>query len=302
MKLLNVINIILLIAVRINATAYEALNSWYHPHTLAMVGSGSSLHIAESDRLNPSLMFSNEQLLTIGHVQYPADISTQMAQIVLPRNYGTLGGTIRHVSYGVFEGFDKNGNPTANYAAGESWVTVSIAKQLFAGKLQWGASTGFLFSNIGEYSSTLVTGTAGVSLNLSKYNMHAGLAIRNLAVSIKNYSSAEIHFPAMLNFSLAKGLAYLPLKMVLDFDYGLYNRLMTFHLGGVFVLPYNTQLRFGTSSLRIDQRSQINLIRDFFTDTGLGITITTHQYIIDIGTYIYGTGGSVIAVGLGLKL
>ncbi len=302
MKLLNVINIILLIAVRINATAYEALNSWYHPHTLAMVGSGSSLHIAESDRLNPSLMFSNEQLLTIGHVQYPADISTQMAQIVLPRNYGTLGGTIRHVSYGVFEGFDKNGNPTANYAAGESWVTVSIAKQLFAGKLQWGASTGFLFSNIGEYSSTLVTGTAGVSLNLSKYNMHAGLAIRNLAVSIKNYSSAEIHFPAMLNFSLAKGLAYLPLKMVLDFDYGLYNRLMTFHLGGVFVLPYNTQLRFGTSSLRIDQRSQINLIRDFFTDTGLGITITTHQYIIDIGTYIYGTGGSVIAIGLGIKL
>jgi len=302
MKLLSVINIILLIAVRINATAYEALNSWYHPHTLAMVGSGSSLHIAESDRLNPSLMFSNEQLLTIGHVQYPADISTQMAQIVLPRNYGTLGGTIRHVSYGVFEGFDKNGNPTANYAAGESWVTVSIAKQLFAGKLQWGASTGFLFSNIGEYSSTLVTGTAGVSLNLSKYNMHAGLAIRNLAVSIKNYSSAEIHFPAMLNFSLAKGLAYLPLKMVLDFDYGLYNRLMTFHLGGVFVLPYNTQLRFGTSSLRIDQRSQINLIRDFFTDTGLGITITTHQYIIDIGTYIYGTGGSVIAIGLGLKL
>jgi hypothetical protein len=302
MKLLNIINIILLIAVRINATAYEALNSWYHPHTLAMVGSGSSLHIAESDRLNPSLMFSNEQLLTIGHVQYPADISTQMAQIVLPRNYGTLGGTIRHVSYGVFEGFDKNGNPTANYAAGESWVTVSIAKQLFAGKLQWGASTGFLFSNIGEYSSTLVTGTAGVSLNLSKYNMHAGLAIRNLAVSIKNYSSAEIHFPAMLNFSLAKGLAYLPLKMVLDFDYGLYNRLMTFHLGGVFVLPYNTQLRFGTSSLRIDQRSQINLIRDFFTDTGLGITITTHQYIIDIGTYIYGTGGSVIAIGLGLKL
>ena len=302
MKLLNVINIILLIAVRINATAYEALNSWYHPHTLAMVGSGSSLHIAESDRLNPSLMFSNEQLLTIGHVQYPADISTQMAQIVLPRNYGTLGGTIRHVSYGVFEGFDKNGNPTANYAAGESWVTVSIAKQLFAGKLQWGASTGFLFSNIGEYSSTLLTGTAGFSLNLSKYNMHAGLAIRNLAVSIKNYSSAEIHFPAMLNFSLAKGLAYLPLKMVLDFDYGLYNRLMTFHLGGVFVLPYNTQLRFGTSSLRIDQRSQINLIRDFFTDTGLGITITTHQYIIDIGTYIYGTGGSVIAIGLGLKL
>ena len=302
MKLLSVINVILLIAVRINATAYEALNSWYHPHTLAMVGSGSSLHIAESDRLNPSLMFSNEQLLTIGHVQYPADISTQMAQIVLPRNYGTLGGTIRHVSYGVFEGFDKNGNPTANYAAGESWVTVSIAKQLFAGKLQWGASTGFLFSNIGEYSSTLVTGTAGVSLNLSKYNMHAGLAIRNLAVSIKNYSSAEIHFPAMLNFSLAKGLAYLPLKMVLDFDYGLYNRLMTFHLGGVFVLPYNTQLRFGTSSLRIDQRSQINLIRDFFTDTGLGITITTHQYIIDIGTYIYGTGGSVIAIGLGLKL
>ena len=302
MKLLIIINVILLIAVRINANAYEALNSWYHPHTLAMVGSGSSLHIAESDRLNPSLMFSNEQLLTIGHVQYPADISTQMAQIVLPRNYGTLGGTIRHVSYGVFEGFDKNGNPTANYAAGESWVTVSIAKQLFAGKLQWGASTGFLFSNIGEYSSTLVTGTAGVSLNLSKYNMHAGLAIRNLAVSIKNYSSAEIHFPAMLNFSLAKGLAYLPLKMVLDFDYGLYNRLMTFHLGGVFVLPYNTKLRFGTSSLRIDQRSQINLIRDFFTDTGLGITITTHQYIIDIGTYIYGTGGSVIAIGLGLKL
>ena len=302
MKLLSVINIILLISVRINATAYEALNSWYHPHSLAMVGSGSSLHIAESDRLNPSLMFSNEQRLTIGRVQYPADISSQMVQIVLPHNYGTLGGTIRHVSYGIFEGFDENGNPTANYAAGDSWVTISVAKRLFAGKVHWGVSTGFLFSNLGEYSSTILTGTTGVSLNLSKYNMHTGLAIRNLAVSIKDYSSAEMHFPAILNLSLAKGLAYLPLKMALDIDYGLYNRLMTFHLGGVFVLPYNTQLRFGTSSRRINQLSQINLIRDFFTDTGLGITITNHQYIIDIGTYIYGTGGAVIAIGLGLRL
>jgi hypothetical protein len=90
--------------------------------------------------------------------------------------------------------------------------------------------------------------------------------------------------------------------MAIDIDYGLYNRLMTFHFGGVFVLPYNMELRVGTSSRRIDQLSQINLIRDFFTDTGLGINITSHQYIIDIGTYIYGTGGSVIAIGLGLRL
>ena len=62
------------------------------------------------------------------------------------------------------------------------------------------------------------------------------------------------------------------------------------------------QLRFGTSSRRIDQLSQINLIRKIFTDTGLGITITNNQYIIDIGTYIYGTGGPVIAIGLGLRL
>jgi len=302
MKLLIFTNVILLIAVRINATAYEALNSWYHPHTLAMVGSGSSLHIAESDRLNPSLMFSNEQLLTIGHVQYPADISSQMVQIVLPRNYGTLCGAIRHVSYGIFEGFDNNGNPTANYSAGDSWVTISIAKRLFSDKVHWGTSTGFLLSNLGQYSSTLLTSTSGISLNLPKYNMHAGLAIRNLAISIKDYSSAEMHFPTILNLSLAKRLAYLPLKMALDIDYGLYNQLMTFHLGGLFVLPFNTQIRFGTSSQRIDQLSQINLIRDFLTDTGLGITITTHQYIIDIGTYIYGTGGSAIAIGLGLKL
>ena len=302
MNLSSVLYIILLIAVRINATSYAALNSWYHPHTLAMVGSGSSLHIAESDRLNPSLMFSNEQVLTIGHVQYPVDISSQMAQIVLPRNFGTLGGTIRHISYGIFEGLDKNGNHTENYAVGDSWVTFSIANQVFGDKLQWGASAGFLFSNLEEYSSTVLTGTAGASFNLSKYNMHVGLAIRNLAVSIKNYSNAEMKNPLMLNFSLAKGLAYLPLKLALDMDYGIYNKLMIFHLGGVFVLPYNTQLRFGTSSRRIDQRSQNNLIREFFTDTGLGITITNHQYIIDIGTYIFGTGGSVLAIGLGLKL
>ena len=302
MKLLIFTNVILLIAVRINATSYDALNSWYHPHALAMVGSGSSLHIAESDRLNPSLMFSNEQLLTIGHVRYPADISSQMVQIVLPRNFGTLGGTIRHISYGIFEGFDNNGTPTTNFSAGDSWVTISIAKRLFSGKLHWGASTGFFFSDLGEYSSTLLTGTTGVSLNLAKYNILAGLAIRNLAIPIKDYSSAEINFPAILNLSLAKRLAYLPLKMALDIDCGLYNQLMTFHLGGVFEFPYNTQIRLGTSSQRIDQLSQINLIRDIFTDTGLGITISTHQYIIDIGTYIYGTGGSVIAFGLGLKL
>ena len=102
MKSLIISNVILLIIVRINATSYDSVNSWYHPHTLAMVGSGASIHIAESERLHPSLMFSKEQLLTIGYVQYPANISSQMVQIVLPHNYGTLGGTIRHISYGIF--------------------------------------------------------------------------------------------------------------------------------------------------------------------------------------------------------
>ena len=300
MKSFIIPNVILLIFVK--AASYDALNSWYHPHTLSMVGSGSSLHIAESDRLNPSLMISNEQLLTIGHVQYPANITSQMVQMILPSNYGTLGGTIRHISYGIFEGFDNNGSPTKNFSAGDSWVSISIAKRLFSDKLHWGASTGIFFSNLGKYTSTLFTGTSGISFNLEKYNILAGAAIRNLVISIKDYSSAEINFPATLNLSLAKRLAYLPFKIALDIDRSLHNQLMTFHLGGVFELPYNTQIRIGTSSQRINQLSRVNLIRDIFTDTGLGITINTNQYIIDIGTYIYGMGGSVIAIGLGLKL
>ena len=133
--------------------------------------------------------------------------------------------------------------------------------------------------------------------------MNFGLALRNLSIEVKSYSRNNSHPPILLNFSTAKKLAYLPLSVSIDSDFNTQRKLENIRIAGVITLSNSVNLILGTSNNRIDQTSNnINFFKDLFADTGIGFSISTKQYVIDLGTYFYGTGGTIVSMGVGLKI
>lgn len=288
--------------IQINASDYESLNYWYHPHSVSTVGALSLSVSAESDRLNPAYIYNNEKIMNLSVVQYPSEITSQMAQVFYPKKKYVLGASIRHISYGIFEGYNDEGIFTSNYSAADTWFTISAAKSYLSEKIQVGGSAGYFNSNIGSFSAALFTGTIGVSLNIPKQNMNIGIAVRNISIEIKSFSPNKNDIPFLINFSTSKKLAYLPLSISINSDFDIQNKLKNFRIAGDVRVSDNINCRIGTSINRLDQTTNLNFFKGLFTDTGLGFTISTKQYVVDLGTYYYGMGGVIFAMGLGLKI
>ena len=147
-----------------------------------------------------------------------------------------------------------------------------------------------------------MTGTTGISLNINRYKTNLGIALRNMIVDIKSYSYNNYYNPILINISASKQLAYLPLTTSIDLDLNTKSKLQNIRLAGIFTLTNSLIFKFGTSLNRKDQSVNLGFFRDFFADTGLGFSLSTQQYVIDVGTYFYGIGGAVFSMGIGLKL
>jgi len=287
---------------QLNASGHKALNYWYHPHSVSMVGASSNYISAENDRLNPALIINTEKLMNLSFVQYPSEITSQLAQVIFPYKQFGLAATVRHISYGIFKGYNEYGMPTSNYSASDTWVSCSAVKSFYSKNIHLGASVGYFYSNIGDLSSMLLTGTTGMSLNIDRYKMNIGIALRNFTFEMKSYSSNKLYNPILINVSSSKELAYLPLILIIDSDFDIQSKLNNIRLSGIVTLTKDVNFKLGTSINRVDQSENIDFFKDLFADTGLGFSISTKQYVVDLGTYFYGMGGTVFAMGIGLKL
>jgi len=287
---------------QLNASGHKALNYWYHPHSVSMVGASSNYISAENDRLNPALIINTEKLMNLSFVQYPSEITSQLAQVIFPYKQFGLAATVRHISYGIFKGYNEYGMPTSNYSASDTWVSCSAVKSFYSKNIHLGASVGYFYSNIGDLSSMLLTGTTGMSLNIDRYKMNIGIALRNFTFEMKSYSSNKLYNPILINVSSSKELAYLPLILIIDSDFDIQSKLNIIRLSGIVTLTKDVNFKLGTSINRVDQSENIDFFKDLFADTGLGFSISTKQYVVDLGTYFYGMGGTVFAMGIGLKL
>ena len=60
-------------------------------------------------------------------------------------------------------------------------------------------------------------------------------------------------------------------------------------------------VKSGLSSNRFGQIKSGSILKNIFSDLGLGIAYGTDDLIIDLGTYSYGPGGHIIGVGISSK-
>lgn len=283
------------------ASSFSGMEHWYHPHKISLTGSGGSLTNVSSDVYNPACLWSLPRSFDVSFVSYPADINTQSVHLSLPGKGSVTVYGIRNVNYGLFEGKDSNNDPAPDYYASDTWFSWAAAGHSSRWPLAWGVNAGLFYSSIENKEAVLFTYSAGGVLTSRSLDAKLGFAFMNGGRIIKKYTTSQDVIPTSIMISVAKDLEYLPLTLSADIINRLNDNKAHFRFGGVFHLQNNIELKFGTSSNRIDQSTEDNFSKDLLTDTGFGIGWRYEKYHFESGFYSYGPGGWISGLAVGIQ-
>ena len=278
-------------------TTYGGLTSWYHANTLAMVGAGSAISGDASDQMNPASINPDSRKFTFGFLAYPAGIRTSQISFTFPTRSGVTMFSARNVNYGVFDGFDSQGLSTGTYTGSDVLLSAAYNTYLVRPSLKAGLTAGYFTSRLDTYSSSLTIFTPGVLYSYSPFDITIGLSFQNMGAVLDGYTSVEEALPETYVLGIAKKLAHLPMVLCSDIGVLKHSQEYWVRLAGIITLTQNLQLRWGTSTQKIDQSTQIDLINDYLGSTGFGVSIKLESVDIDFGSYMFGSGGWIYGLG-----
>ena len=281
--------------------SYHGLHSWYHPQSISMAGSGYGIVSAESDIKNPALLNEKKDSFDISILHYPAQINSGLASVSKIFGDRIYSMSLRYMDYGLFSGFDEDGISTGSYTSQESWIIVSMGERQTGRNLAWGAAFGGFFSQLESYRSNVITLTVGALLYIDKMEATMGLSMVNNGVVIRQFTNNNDRLPVTFVGSFSKKLKHLPLEISLDIGKEKYSPGWI-RLGGIFTLNHGLQLRCGTSSDKLKQKTGINMTGNYLGSTGVGISYSYNQFNFDLSGYFLGTGGWISGISLTILL
>lgn len=225
MKKYIIILCLLSLAIKINAqesqTVYNFLNIPVSAHGAAL--GGENISIIEDDASlalsNPALLSSvSSKTVSLGYMNYMSGTS------VFTGNYthvlsekATIGGAVHYLNYGQMKERDHYGNELGTFTpsdlAFEALFSYTLAKDLVGG-----IGAKFIYSKIGDYSST----AAAIDLGLNYYNpdwdFSASIVARNLGGQLSSYNDEHESMPVNLSVGFSQRLRHTPLRLSLTFQ------------------------------------------------------------------------------------
>ena len=74
-----------------------------------------------------------------------------------------------------------------------------------------------------------------------------------------------------------------------------------YFISGVFSISKQLSLRWGTSTRKLSQNTNENVLKTILGSTGIGISFITNDILIGYGLYFYGPGGLTNGIDLSIK-
>ncbi len=302
MKQIKFVFLTLILMVTANAQhAYGGLNAWYHAHTLATVGAGSVIPNSASDQLNPAAIFGESREFVLGVLGYPSGIRSGQIGFILPGNTTVSMFGIRTLSYGVFDGYDESGNSTGTYTASDTWFTGSYSQSIFQEQLRYGVTAGYYISKLSSYNSKLITITAGMMYYIQKLDLRLGLSIQNKGAVLNGYSREKEPLPEIVVVGVSKKLEHLPMTVFSDIGQLQSTDMIWVKIGGIIYASPHVTVKWGTSTEKLNQVTQVNLTNDYLGSSGIGLTFHADDIDLNVSSYMFGTGGWIHGFGCDVR-
>lgn len=288
---------ILLISFCFSATGYSGLSAWTSPYRMALGGSGLLLYSSASSHANPSAIYK-DRIFSTGLIRYPAGITSQSLATNIPREKGVAGFSVSHISYGIFDGYDDEANPTSDYYSSDTWIKANYSAIYKNSPFQYGSAISFFSSNLNEAKTRTFLISTGGQLYFKKIKTNVGIGFQNYSIKKIRLSGNGYMFPHRINISISKDLAYLPMKIFFDVEQISRSKNINIYLGGQVDATPSIKFLWGTSSKKIEHNIQQNLWKTLLGASGLGFIYLTETTKIIYGLYIFGTGSIVQGIEL----
>ena len=282
-------------------TAYPAFDVFSSSSQLGLGGAGFLNPSPISSKLNPAVADTGRYFST-SIIRYQAGITSQSAGMSLPWKKGSGSFSIRHISYGTFDGFDDDFQSTGTYQSGDTWLHGGYSKQLSKFPLRIGTAAEFYSSSLKDHQVKAFVISVGSEFYIQKFQAILGLSFHNIGKTFGADNFAHGSIIPKTVISGYKKLAHLPLTLFLDTILSKGRDDPEIFLGGEFKLKNGIQMRWGTSTRKLDHNTKQDFFRSVIGASGFGFGYLAGSTVINYGTFIFGTGSTIHGLEIEIQL
>ena len=278
-------------------SSVASFNTFTSCSHLSMAGAGYLYPSPTALKTNPS-SFKKYRKFETSIIKYPSDIISQSVGYGSPWKKRYFSLALRHISYGVFNGYDEDGTFTNTYNSSNTRVSGTYAGQLKKRPIYLGSKLSWVSSNLSNKSMNSLKLAIGNRFIFEEFQTSVGISFHEIDVfPDKN----EKTYPMKLVLSSSKKLAYLPLTIYFDLLSSKDSKRDEYFLGGIFILKNKLMISYGSSSRKITQNINKGFIKTILGATGFGLSYDTDIIIIKYGNYFYGTGAEAKGFSIEVK-
>ena len=281
----------------VKSNVYGNRNAFTSPSCFSMGGAGSLLLSANAQIKNPAVL-NKSRIITTSIVKYPALISSQSLDLNFPLEEFVFSSSFKHISYGVFKGYNENGEDIGSYRSNETWVDGYLSKEMNSYPILFGSSISLKSANFSSLNIKTFFTSIGMIGYFKNKNNAVGLSINQISLKLTDQQLSYISPNFILGGS--KKLNYLP--AIIYFDFLIEKKQSTeIFLGACFSLNRTMKIFVGSSNRKIDQNTSQNLFRSLLGATGFGFEYDFNQVLVQYGFYYYGAGIRVDGLSIGMR-
>jgi membrane associated rhomboid family serine protease len=196
-------------------TGFPAFDVFTSSSQLGMGGAGFLNPSPISSKLNPSVADTGRYFST-SIIRYQAGITSQSAGMSLPWKKGFGVFSLRHISYGTFDGYDDDFQSTGTYQSGDTWLHGGYSKQLGTLPLSIGTAAQFYSSSLKDHQVRAFVISVGSDFYIHKFKAALGLSFHNIGKTFGGNNFAHGLIVPKTVISGSKKLIHLPLTLFLD--------------------------------------------------------------------------------------
>lgn len=260
-------------------TVYNFLRIPVSAHAAALGGENVSL-IEDDASLalsNPALLSSvSHQTVSFGYMNYMSGTSMYTANYTHVLNdKATIGGAVHYLNYGSMAETDYNGLETGTFSPSDLTIE-GLFSYTLANNIVGGIGAKFIYSKIGDYTST----AAAIDLGINYYNpeadFSASFAVKNLGGQLSAYDEEFEDLPIDIMLGVSQRIHNTPFRVhatFCDLNHWDYAFLRHLNIGTDVILAPQFYLAVGYNLKRAHDMKILAADGDDDSSHGAGLTL-----------------------------
>lgn len=267
------------LAAQESQTVYNFLRIPVSAHAAALGGENVSL-IEDDASLalsNPALLSSvSHQTVSFGYMNYMSGTSMYTANYTHVLNdKATIGGAVHYLNYGSMAETDYNGLETGTFSPSDLTIE-GLFSYTLANNIVGGIGAKFIYSKIGDYTSTAAAIDLGINYYSPEADFSASFAVKNLGGQLSAYDEEFEDLPIDIMLGVSQRIHNTPFRVhatFCDLNHWDYAFLRHLNIGTDVILAPQFYLAVGYNLKRAHDMKILTADGDDDSSHGAGLTL-----------------------------